>query len=52
MFAFEDMPKNTESYCIGQSIKHLKKDKPEVKVLVSYSDISMGHVGYIYQATN
>lgn len=52
MFSFDDCPKNTESYCISKSVKSLKKDIPEVKILVSYADSSAGHVGYIYQASN
>jgi len=52
LFSFDWCPKNIESYCISQSIKRLKIDIPEIKVLVSYADSSAGHVGYIYQASN
>lgn len=52
LFSGDDAPKNTESYCIGQSIKYIKKYRPDIKVLVSFADPSKGHVGYIYQATN
>lgn len=52
LFSFDWCPKNIESYCISQSIKRLKKDMPEVKVLVSYADSSAGHIGYIYQSSN
>jgi hypothetical protein len=52
LFSFDDCPKNTESYCISQSIKYLKEDMPDVKILVSYADSSAGHIGYIYQASN
>ncbi len=52
LFSFDDCPKNTESFCISQSIKALKNDLPEVKILVSYADSSAGHIGYIYQASN
>lgn len=52
LFSFDWCPKNIESYCIAQSIKQLKIDMPEIKVLVSYADSSAGHVGYIYQASN
>jgi hypothetical protein len=45
-------PKNTESYCIAQSFDWLKKNRPEIKVLVSYADPEAGHLGRIYQATN
>lgn len=52
LFSFDWCPKNTESYCISQSIKYLKSNYPEIKFLVSYADTSVGHVGYIYQASN
>ena len=44
--------KNIESFCISQSLKLLKKDFPEIKVVISYSDEEMGHRGVIYQSAN
>jgi hypothetical protein len=44
----EDCPKNTASYFVSSSIKLL----PKPKIIVSYADTSMGHVGKVYQATN
>jgi hypothetical protein len=52
LFSFDWCPKNIESYCIAQSIKFLKTNYPKIKILVSYADASVGHVGYIYQASN
>ena len=52
LFSLDDAPKNMESYCIGQSIKHIREHYPDIKILVSFADPSQGHVGYIYQATN
>lgn len=52
LFSFDRCPKNIESYCIAQSIKILKNNHSEIKILVSYADASVGHVGYIYQASN
>jgi len=52
LFSFDWCPKNTESFCIGQSFKYLREYHPEIKVLVSYADSNYGHCGYIYQATN
>lgn len=43
----DDVPKNAESFLVGNTIKLLDKE-----IIVSYSDTSVGHVGYIYQATN
>jgi len=44
----EDAIKNSASYFIGQCFKQL----PKPLIIVSYADKSMGHHGYIYQATN
>jgi len=44
----ENMPKNTLSYFVSQTFKLL----PKPIVLLSYSDTSQNHHGYIYQATN
>lgn len=43
----EDVPKNGESFLIGNSIKDLDRE-----IIISFSDTSVGHIGYIYQATN
>lgn len=45
----DDMPKNTESRIIAQSLKQLP---PEIEVVISFSDESKHHSGTIYQATN
>jgi hypothetical protein len=45
-------PKNIESWAIGQSFDWLKKNRPDIKCLVSYADPMAGHLGIIYQATN
>jgi len=52
LFSFDWAGKNMESYCIGQSIKYIKKNLPSVKVLISFADPEQGHFGKIYQATN
>ena len=39
---------NYASMLVGRSLRLLPKDK----VVVSFADISQGHVGYVYQATN
>ena len=43
---------NIESYCISQTIKMLKKDSPQTKVLISYADPGANHKGIIYRASN
>lgn len=52
LFSKDGLPKNTESYCIGQSFVYLKNKYPQYKYLISYADPNYGHIGYIYQATN
>ena len=45
-------PKNTESWFISRCLKLLKQDKPQIKAVLSFSDMTEGHTGVIYQATN
>lgn len=52
LWCYDEAPRNSESYLISQGLKMLKKDKPEIKVIVSFADTRQGHLGYIYQATN
>ena len=48
----DDVPANAETYLIAQSVKYIKKNRPEVDCLVSYADPSAGHSGTIYKAAN
>lgn len=43
----DTVPKNGESFLIGNTIKNCGKE-----IVVSYADISQGHTGVVYQATN
>ena len=45
-------PRNTESWFISRCLKLLRQDKPDVHGVISFSDITEGHSGVIYQATN
>ena len=49
---YDDYGKNIESFVISQSFKWLKKNAPDIKVLISYADPEQNHTGKIYQATN
>jgi hypothetical protein len=44
----DGLEKNVLSYFVGSCLKIIKEDL----IIVSYADKSMGHNGYIYQATN
>ena len=43
----DSVPKNGESFLIGNSINKLDRE-----IIVSYADSSQEHIGYVYQATN
>lgn len=47
LWVSDDVPRNGESYLIGNAIKMLDK-----QIIVSFADTSKGHIGYVYQATN
>ena len=36
-------PKNTESWFISRCIKLLKKDRPDIKAIISFADTTQGH---------
>ena len=44
--------KNAESQAIALGIKWIKKNRPDIRLLVSYAGRKEGNYGYIYQATN
>ena len=44
--------KNIESYAISQTLKMLKNDSPQTKVVISYADPGANHKGIIYRASN
>lgn len=46
--AISDKTKNLASQLIGYALRHLPKNI----LIVSYADCGVGHVGYVYQATN
>jgi hypothetical protein len=51
MVSIEPKPKNLESYAISRALKLLKDVMPNIEVVVSYADNTMGHKGYCYQAS-
>jgi hypothetical protein len=50
MISLDPKPLNTESYCISKAFKWLKQNMPNIKIIISYADNTMGHFGYSYQA--
>lgn len=47
----DDLP-HVESYVIAKSLKIIKQEFPEIKVVLTFADEKAGHMGSIYQATN
>lgn len=47
LWIHQDMPRNSASYLVSRSLKMLDKE-----IIVSYADTAVGHVGYVYQASN
>lgn len=45
-------PKNTESWFISRCLKLLLSDKPQIRAVISFSDLTEGHTGVIYKTTN
>ena len=51
--AFDDyLPRNSESYCIAQSLRLIKKHAPQVKWVISFADGCSCGDGTIYRASN
>ena len=51
MVSLEPKPKNLESYSIARALNWLKENMPNIKVVISYADNTVGHHGYCYQAS-
>ncbi len=51
MACVDELPKNSESWMLSQTIKWLKWNT-SVDRVISYSDQSVGHIGTIYKAAN
>lgn len=51
--AFDDyLPRNSESYCIGKTLRMIKKNAPQVKWVISFADGCSCGDGTIYRASN
>lgn len=50
LFILDETPKNTETWFVARAIKWIQKNRPEVELLISYADPSVGHAGVIYKA--
>ncbi len=52
LWVADAVPRNGETWLIGQAIRHVRQAHPDVRYLVSYADPSVGHTGGIYRASN
>ncbi len=51
--AFDDyLPRNSESYCIGKTLRMIKKNAPQIKWVISFADGTQCGDGTIYRASN
>ena len=51
--AFDDyLPRNSESYCIGKTLRMIKKQAPHIKWVISFADGAQCGDGTIYRASN
>lgn len=51
--AFDDyLPRNSESYCIGKTLRLIKKHAPQIKWVISFADGAQCGDGTIYRASN
>ena len=50
MFLVDEAPKNSESQALSLMRRHVRTWLPTIRLLVSYSDPSVGHSGAIYEA--
>lgn len=48
----DDAPRNSESRLIGLSMRMIRVQYPEVWGILTFAAASVGHIGYVYQATN
>lgn len=52
MCVHDSEPKNTESRLLALSMKWVKKNRPEIKLIFTWADALWGKPGYVYQAAN
>lgn len=51
--AFDDyLPRNSESYCIGATLRMIKKQAPQIRWVISFADGCSCGDGTIYRASN
>lgn len=52
LYIMDTEPFNSETWFMARAIRFIRSNHPDVGVLVSYADPSVGHSGIIYRAAN
>jgi len=52
LYTQDDLPENTTSWFVARAIKGLQTYRPKIKAIISFADITEGHIGTIYKALN
>ncbi len=52
LYLVDDTPPFAETWFMAQGVKWVRREHPEVDLLISYADPSAGHKGTIYKAGN
>lgn len=52
LYLLDEIPRNSETWLIGQSVRYIRAHHRDVQYLLSYADPSAGHAGTIYKAAN
>ena len=52
LWVADSVPRNGESFLLGQAVRYIHKHHPDIQTLVSYADPSVGHKGTVYRAAN
>lgn len=46
----DSVPQNGESFFVARAFRHLRRERPSIEAVVSYSDPGAGHIGRVYCA--
>ncbi|TGX49055.1 hypothetical protein E5A73_19605 [Sphingomonas gei] len=46
----DSVPQNGESFFVARAFRHLRRERPAIEAVVSYSDPGAGHIGRVYCA--
>jgi len=52
LVVLDEYGRNTESRFIAETLRQLRRERPDLWGVLSFADPTEGHVGVIYQATN